>query len=110
MIGQSGNQVWIYKGRTMVIPLSLGFDVSNDTFESEIREEKNRESPLIATWIVTFETDGVDGELILTLDDSVTTSLEESRGYMDLKRMTGGQPVQVFDEPLEVLIKDPVTA
>jgi hypothetical protein len=108
-IGQVSNQLWIYKGRTMVVPMSLGFDVSNDTFESHIRTEKRRESELIAEWVITFETDGTDGELVLTLDNSVTDLLDESRGYMDVKRITGGEPINVFDEPLEVLIKDPVT-
>ena len=109
MIGQANNQVWIYKGRTNTVQLSLGFDVSNDVFSSQIREDKNRESDLIAAWTCEFETDGTDGELVLTIDDSVSNVLEETRGYMDVKRVSGGQPIQVFDEPLEVLIKDPVT-
>jgi len=109
MIGQASNQLWIYKGRTNIIQLALGYDVSNDTFASEIRKEDNRESDLIATFEVSFETDGIDGELILTIDDA-DSELEASRGYMDVKRITGGEPIQLFDEPLEVLIKDPVTA
>jgi hypothetical protein len=102
-------QVVVHKGRTVILPVSLGFDVSQDIFTSEIRVEEDSLSVLIATWIVSFETNGVDGELILRLDNSVTSLITKSVGYMDLKRVTGGEPVPVFDEPLEVLFKDTVT-
>lgn len=102
-------QIKIYKGRTIRLPVSLGYDVSNDTFASEIRVDKNRESELIATWDVSFETDGTDGEMILTLDDSVTSEITKSVGYMDIKRITGGEPVKVFDDALEVIFEDTVT-
>lgn len=103
-------QVVVHKGRTVVLPVSLGYDVSDDTITSQIRVDKDRESTLIAEWVVTFATDGTDGELILTLDDAVTGLIEKSKGYMDLKRVSGGEPVNVFDDPLEVLFKDTVTA
>lgn len=102
-------QVIVHKGRTNVVQVSLGFDVSQDIFTSEIRVAKNSSSDLIAAWVVTFETDGRDGELILTLDDSVTTLITQSVGYMDLKRVSGGEPLPVFDEPLEVLFTNVVT-
>ncbi len=102
-------QVIVYKGRTVIFPVSLGVDISQDIITSEIRVDKNQASALIATWIVSFATDGVDGKLILTLDDSVTTAITKSTGYMDLKRITGGEPLSVFDEPLEVLFKDSIT-
>lgn len=103
-------QIVVKKGRTVTVPVGLGFDVSNDTFSSEIREEPNRESQHIATWTITFLTDGTDGELILTLDDSVTGEIVQSKGYMDLKRITAGEPVDVFDDIVEVLFKETVTA
>lgn len=103
-------QVIVHRGRTVVVPVSLGFDVSADTFTSEIREEKDRESDLIATWDISFLTDGTDGEIVLTLDDAVTAPITKGTGWMDIKRVTGGEPVSVFDEPLEVLFKDTVTA
>lgn len=104
------NQIIVHRGRTVIIPVSLGIDISGDTFTSEIRTDKDPEATLIATWTVGFATDGKDGELVLTLDDSVTSQIEHSTGYMDIKRVTAGEPVNVFDEPLEVLIKDTVTA
>lgn len=103
-------QIEVHKGRTVIVPVSLGFDVSGDTFSSEIRAEKDSESTLIATWTVTFDSDGTDGELILTLDDSVTKEIDNAMGYMDIKRITGGEPVSVFNDPLEVLFKDVITA
>ncbi len=102
-------QVSVHKGRTVILPVSVGFDVSQDTITSDIRVGKDSSSELIASWVVSFETDGVDGELILTLDNAATELITKSVGYMDLKRVTGGEPVTVFDEPLEVLFKDIIT-
>lgn len=108
-MNQTPKQVTVYKGRTTILQVSLGFDVSNDNITSQIREEKSRTSTLIATWAVSFATDGVDGELILTLDDAVSALVTKSTGWMDLKRVTGGEPVNVFDDPIEVLFKDTIT-
>ncbi len=102
-------QIIVHKGRTVIVPVSLGFDVSQDIITSEIRVSKSRLSELIATWVVSFATDGTDGELILTLDDSMIMGTTKSSGYMDLKRVTGGEPLSIFDEPLEVLFTDSVT-
>lgn len=102
-------QITVQKGRTKILPVSLGYDVSDDELKSEIRVDKNQESDLIATWDIAFETDGTDGELILTLDDSVTAGVTKSVGYMDIKRTTGNEPVSAFDEPLEVLFEDTIT-
>lgn len=102
-------QIIINKGRTVVVPVSLDYDVSTDTFTSEIREEVDQTSPLIATWTVTFATDGTDGEIVLTLDDSITTTLTKQIGYMDLKRTSNNTALNVFDEPIQVLIKNSIT-
>lgn len=102
-------QVIVYKGRTVIIPVSLGFNVSDDIITSQIRIEKDSESELIAEWDVSFETDGTDGEIILTLDNSITTEIVQSIGYMDLKRVSGGEPLQIFDEPLEVFFENVIT-
>lgn len=102
-------QVEIQKGRTVILPISLGFDVSQDTFSSEIRVGKTSTSDLIAQWGIVFLTDGTDGELVAILDDAITSEITHSVGYMDLKRVSGGEPLGVFDEPLEVIIKDTVT-
>ena len=96
----------VYKGRTNIITVSLGIDVSGDVITSEIRTASGT---LIATWTVVFDSDGTNGELILTLDNSVTTSITYPSGLMDLKRLTGGEPIAVFDNPLEVEFRETVT-
>ena len=103
------NQVIVHKGRTNTVVIRLGQNVSADTFTSEIRTEPTVESPLIAAWQVSFATDGTDGELLLRLDDGVTRGIKPNSGYMDLKRITGSEPVPVFDRPLEVVFRGTVT-
>jgi hypothetical protein len=103
------SKIIVHKGRTNVLGVSLGINVSADAFTSEIRSEPDQGSPLIATWVVSFKTTGTDGELILRLDDSVTSQIKANSGYMDLKRVTGSEPVAVFDVPLEVSFRGTVT-
>lgn len=103
-------QVIVHKGRTCTVTVGLPFDVSQDEVTSEVRAEKDRTSTLLATWIVTFLTDGTDGELVLTMDDTITGGVSKSRGWMDLKRESGGEPLNVFDEPIEVIFRETVTA
>lgn len=102
-------QIKVDKGRTTIIQVNLGFDVSADAFSSEIRAEKDRESDLIAAWDVEFLSDGTDGKLVLTLVKAVTDEISRSRGFMDLKRVTGGEPISVFESPLEVLFQETIT-
>ncbi len=108
----SVNQVIIHKGRTTVLPVSLPYDVSEDIITSQVRVEKNRTSTLLGEWEVSYETDGVDGELIFVFDDAVSSPIEKTIGYMDIKRQIGGvdgEPVSVLNEPLQVLIQEVVT-
>jgi dihydrodipicolinate reductase len=99
----------VFKGYTTVLQVHLGIDVSEDEFKSQIRVNSDRTSDLIAEWEVSFATDGTDGELILTLDDSVTGVITHTTGYMDLVRISAGEPLPVFKDVLEVLFKDTVT-
>lgn len=103
------NKVIVHKGRTNTVLVDMGIDVSADTITSEIRSEPSVEAPLIATWVVSFVTDGTDGMLSLSMDDVITGGIEANSGYMDLKRVTGGEPVPVFDRPLEVSFRGTVT-
>ena len=96
----------VHKGRTNVITVSLGIDVSGDTLTSEIR---TTDGVLIATWTVVFDGDGTDGELILTLDNSVTSGIAYTTGVMDIKRVSNGEPVPVFDQWLEVEFREVAT-
>ncbi len=103
------NEVIVHKGRTNIIIIDMGIDVSGDVFTSEIRSEPNQEATLLATWQVVFESDGSDGRFILTLDDFITSEIRATSGYMDLKRVTGGEPIPVFDTPLKVSFRGTVT-
>jgi hypothetical protein len=106
------NAVEVYRKRLNVVRVSMEMDVSQDAFSSEIRTEKNSESTLLATWTASFATDGTDGELLLTLDDSDDAQLSEvtrSIGYMDVKRITNGKPMPLFDGFLEVVFKNVIT-
>ena len=100
----------IHKGRTNVITASLGFNVANDILTSEIRSQRTPASMLIATWTITNLVDGLDGEIVLTLDDAALNDISVNRGFMDIKRVTNGEPISVFDAPLEVIFKEVVTA
>lgn len=103
------NKVIVHKGRTNTLQIFLGIDVSDDEIISEIRSEAKVDSPLIATWVVDFLTDGTDGKLVLTLDDFDTSQIAVNSGYMDLLRMSGGEPLHIFDRPLEVSFRGTVT-
>ncbi len=100
----------VYKDRTTTVSVDLGFDVSNDTLTSEIRAEKDKDSTLIATWAVSFLTDGTDGKLLLVMDNSNVANVLQTSGWTDIKRVTGGEPVPVFSKPVRVRFQDSVTA
>lgn len=102
------DDVVVYKNRTNVLVVELGVDVSNDEFFSQIREKSNNDSLLLATWTTSFETDGVDGLVRLTLDDSDLQNITAKSGYMDIKRVSGGEPLQVF-EVIKVKFENTVT-
>jgi hypothetical protein len=104
------NPIVVHLGRTTKVTVSLGFDVSADTLTSEIRENKSSSSTKLAEWDVSFLTDGTDGELVLTLDDSGLAAVDRMRGWMDIKRVSGGEPLPVFSEPLPVVFRRTVTA
>lgn len=104
------NQVIVHKGRTNIIEIHLGYDASADSWASEIRAEPDLSGTLICPWTVSWVTDGVDGKLKLTILAVTSGAVEVDSGYMDLKRITGGQPVPVFDRPLEVVFRGSVTA
>lgn len=102
----SDDSVIVYKGRTNVLPVNTGMDLSGDTVTSEIR---TADGTLIATWDVEFAGDGTDGKLILTLDDSVTSLIVETMGKMDLKRVSAGEPYPIFADAVEVEFRKTVT-
>lgn len=96
-------------GRTNIITISVGYDLSDSVVTSQIREEEDRASPIIAEWAVTFKTNGVDGELVLTMDNLVSTAITKQEGYMDLKRVVNGEPFSIFAKPILVKFQKVVT-
>lgn len=103
------NPIRVRRGRTERVTIFLPYLVTGDEITSQIRSGLSVNSSLIAEWTVNIDPE--DGrKLYLTLDDSDTAGIVELVGYMDLKRVTGGEPVQVLDYPLLVEISDPITA
>lgn len=100
--------VVVRKGRTTKLPVKLMYDVSQDVITSQIRRGRNVNTQLIATWDVDFVSDGTDGFLMFTLDNEVTAEIEEDIGYMDVKRITAGEPVHVFG-PIQVEFRSVIT-
>jgi hypothetical protein len=87
----------------------MGMDITGETFTSEIRSEPDQGAALIATFTVTV-TDAAEGIITLVLDDSVTDDITVDSGFMDIKRVSGGEPLPTFDRPLEVEFRGTVTA
>lgn len=100
------DQLIIHRGRTAIIPVNLSYSVGNDLVTSQIRKTRNVTSDLIAEFEVR-KTD--DHNLLLMLDDSVTSLISESFGYMDIKRISNGEPFQVIEDPVEVVFVGVVT-
>lgn len=104
------DQLVIHMNRTNVVAVGLAFDVSEDTITSEIRSDKDVSSDLLATFEVTYATDGTDGELLLILNENELENVTKTYGFMDLKRVAGDETVSVFLEPLKVFFQGVVTA
>lgn len=101
-------QVTVEKGRVTTLYVALGTDVSGEEITSEIRLNDDHNSLLIGTWDVNFVSDGTDGELVLTFDDSDRV-VTQFKGYMDIKRDNGSGPTSAFDGSLEVIFEPTVT-
>ena len=100
-------QVWL--GRTNEVEIDFGEDVSTSSVSSQIREEPNSQSPLIAQWTSSFKTNGADGVVVLKLQPTDLSSVTEERGYMDIKRVVGGESVVDLDNHIKVIFIKPIT-
>ena len=100
------SEIILYKNRTNRFKVNLGIDVSTDTFTCQVREKALVTAPLIAT--ATSETTGVDGVLYVLFDDATLSAVTAKSGYLDLKRMSGGEPLPVF-APVKVKFQEVVT-
>lgn len=96
----------IKRGRTLRVPVTVSYDVTPDEYTSQIRKSIDVESDLIATFAVTKTK---PTELLLELDDSVTSTITAQVGWWDIKRVVGGEPFDVFNEPVPVVFQGVVT-
>ena len=99
----------VYKNRTNVLLVRFGRDISADEFSSQIKEDKTSSSEVVVAWAPSFETDGTDGVLRLVLSNELIATITKSIGYMDIKRMSAGEPLPVFKELIEVHFKETIT-
>lgn len=102
--------VKVTRGRAKPLEVKLDYSVEGDVLTSQIRETRDPESALIADWSVAFVTDGSDGHLLLTLTSETTAAITQSTGFMDIKRVSNGVPLDVFDSPLKVIFTEMPTA
>lgn len=103
------DHITVWKGRSISFEFTLGHQISSDTYTSQIRRGQSVDSLLIATWNITVKPGGMNKTLIFSMDDSVTSLITANYGWMDLKRMSGGEPLPVLDNPIPVLFKNVVT-
>lgn len=102
--------VVIHRDRKNYLTVDLGMDVSLDVLTSQIRVEEDVNSELLATWAVSFATDGTDGQLVLTLEKADVDGIVHTNAFMDIKRTTGGEPLSAFLQAIPVVFKGVVTA
>jgi hypothetical protein len=103
------DQIVVHRGRTVVVPVSVSYDLSGSTITSDIRKTRKASSDLIASWDVSFVTNGFDGDFLLTLLHDVTETIVDEIGYMDIKRVIDGTPTNIIDTPIQVMFVDAIT-
>lgn len=94
--------VVVEKGYTVILPVSLGFNVSEYDIISRIRVDTSPVSDIIVTWITSFDTDGKDGEIVLMLPYDITEDIVQSNGYMNIVKVGDGPDISFLNELLEV--------
>ena len=101
--------ITVHRGRRCVVPVTFQYDISGQAFTSHIRVGIHPQSLLIAVWDIEFKTDGTDGKLIMSLDETVTANITQNIGFTDIKRVSGGDPYPAIDTPLHVYFVNVVT-
>jgi hypothetical protein len=91
------------KGRYNAVNVNAQMDLDGETISSQIRVGPDETSDLILTWTVT-ETDYSVGTFVLSYNDSTPDAdiAAVTRGFMDIKRLTGSGDISLMDEPLVV--------
>lgn len=101
--------VIVHKHRVNELTINLGFNITGDTITSEIRSQPSQDGPLVATWTVTI-INATTGEIKLAMNAAVSGGINVETGWMDLKWVHSGSAKAIFESPLEVSIRDTVTA
>ena len=101
--------ITVFTNRTTVVQVALSYDVSSDTITSQIREGRSSDSAPIADWVVTKPNGGEDGELVLTMPYDTAKNITAKSGYFDLKRVSNGEPLPVFNVPFPVIFTECIT-
>lgn len=102
------NEVIVHRNRYNVITVDLGYDVTGETLESEIRSEPSVDAPLVVAWDLTVN-DAATGKLTLVIDTTAAAQIKAASGFMDIKRVSGVEAIPAWDEPLEVTFRGAVT-
>lgn len=102
--------ITVWKRRSITFEFALAHQIGDDIYTSEIRRGQSVNTPLIATWNVSVKPGGMNKTLIFSMDDSVTSLITVNYGWMDLKRVSNGEPLPVLNYSIPVLFKDVITA
>lgn len=102
--------IYIRVGRHNTVAVRFDGDISTEVLTSEIRKEKSKTSELIATFTPSFATDGTDGILLLTLDQTASDGITFTNGWMDIKKIEDGKSTSAFQHPVPVIFEGVVTA
>lgn len=93
----------VYKQRTNIFEfIFFGQDLSQDVLTSQIRRGQSSNSHKIAEFDIRPRTDGKDGRYIFTIDDSELENIPDVVGWLDIKRVSGGEPLAVLESPIPV--------
>lgn len=103
------NKLVVYKNRTNIITVRLGYDITGDTLTSQIREQPDQDAAFIAEWDVDV-VDAALGEITMTLTPTDLVGVTQVRGFTDIKRVSSGQSLPVFTDAIQVEFRGTVTA
>jgi len=87
------------KGRYNAVSVNAEMDLDGETITSHIRTGPEETSDLILAWTVT-EVDFSVGTFTLSFNDSTPDEdiAAASRGFMDIKRLTGSGDISLHDD------------
>ena len=98
----------VHKHRTTELHVILPYPTENDIFTSQVRKGRSQATEVIVEWNVS-KSEESSNKLILVIDDELASTITETTGYMDIKRVTAGEPLAVFNDPILVTFKDVIT-